>query len=370
MFQLFFAQTFVSNCHFALIIHRNEETMSLKKIAEMVGVSPSTVSRVLNNTVSTCASPELKEKIWEAAHNLNYVPNTSARNLKTGRQSENPNYKIAVILSRFHSLDIDPFFRELFRSIEEALFSHSCILHSVSNSEQTDLSSLEAVDGVIVLGRCSDDFLNRIKKYTRNIVGVDRNPTDYKIDEIICNGKTAAIKAMEYLLALGHQKIGYIGDCSSESRYVGYCETLINRSISLNYHYIRSTDQTFDGGFLAMQALLLQDITAVFCANDITALGAIKALSEPPSSTAPTNNSSNSSNGKTKKHPKISIISIDNIALSQTSSPLLTTVNIPKEDMGRMAVTVLLDRIRHQHSECLRVEFPCKIIERSSCYPL
>ena len=61
--------------------------MSLKKIAEMVGVSPSTVSRVLNNTVSTCASPELKEKIWEAAHSLNYVPNANARNLKTGRQA-------------------------------------------------------------------------------------------------------------------------------------------------------------------------------------------------------------------------------------------------------------------------------------------
>lgn len=333
----------------------------------MVGVSPSTVSRVLNNTISTCASPELKEKIWEAAHSLNYVPNTSARNLKTGRQSENPNYRIAAILSRFHSLDTDPFFRELFRSIEEALFAHSCILHSVSNAEQTDFSSLKAVDGVIVLGRCSDDFLNRIKKYTRNIIGVDRNPTDYKMDEIICNGKTAAIKAMEYLLALGHQKIGYIGDCSSESRYVGYCETLINRSIPLNYHYIRSTDQTFDSGFLAMQALLLQDITAVFCANDITALGAIKALSEPSSST---DTKGNSNNEKFKKRSKLSVISIDNIALAQASSPLLTTVNIPKEDMGRMAVTVLLDRIRHQHSECLRVEFPCKIIERDSCYPL
>ena len=338
--------------------------MSLKKIAEMVGVSPSTVSRVLNNTVSTCASPELKEKIWEAAHSLNYVPNANARNLKTGRQPGGPNYKIAVILSRFHSLDTDPFFHELFQSIEEALFSHSCILHSVSNSGQTDLASLKTADGIIVLGRYSDDFLNQIKKYTRNIVGVDRNPTDYKIDEIICNGKTAAIKAMEHLLSLGHHKIGYIGDCSSESRYVGYCETLINRSIPLNYHYIRSTDQTFDSGYLAMQALMQQDITAVFCANDISALGAVKALSEA----LPATNFKR--NGSTKKHPGISVISIDNIALSQTSSPLLTTVNIPKEDMGRMAVAVLIDRMRHKHSECLRVEFPCKIIERDSCFPL
>lgn len=337
--------------------------MSLKKIAEIVGVSPSTVSRVLNNTVSTCASPELKEKIWEAAHSLNYIPNAHARNLKTGGPSVSPNYKIAVILSRFHSLDTDPFFRELFQSIEEALFASSCLLHSVSASGQADHSFLATADGIIILGRCPDNFLIKVKKYTRNIVGVDRNPTDYKMDEIICNGKTAAIKAMEHLLSLGHQKIGYIGDCSSESRYIGYCETLIARSIPLNYNYICSTDQTFDSGFTAMQTLLQQDITAVFCANDISAIGALKALSELHSAEP-------GRHKKAKTDSKISVISIDNIALSQTSSPLLTTVNVPKEDMGRMAVNVLLDRIKHGHSEYLRVEFPCKIIERDSCRPL
>ncbi len=331
--------------------------MSLKKIAEIVGVSPSTVSRVLNNTVSTCASPELKEKIWETARNLNYVPNNNARNLKKGTCGAVKNYQIAVILARFDSLDTDPFFRELFQSIEEGLFSYSCTLHSIINAGQTDFSSLRETDGIIILGRCSSEFLNTIKKYSRNIVGIDRNPTDYNMDEIVCNGKTAATKAMEHLLFLGHRKIGYIGDCSSESRYIGYCETLINRNIPLNYNYIRSTNQTYDSGYQAMHELLKEDLTAVFCANDVSALGALKALSE--------------SSVETQKYiKKISIISIDNIAMSQTSSPLLTTINIPKEDMGQMAVTILLDRIKHKHSEYLRVEFPCRIIERDSCYPL
>lgn len=330
--------------------------MSLKKIAEMVGVSPSTVSRVLNNTVSTCASPALKEQIWEAARALNYAPNLHARNLKTGKADHVKKYEIAVILARFQSLDADPFFLELFRSIEESLFSQSCTLHSVSNVEQVSPASLKGADGMIILGRCSNDFLNRLKRHNHNIVGIDRNPTDYKMDEIICNGKTAAAMAMEYLFSLGHQKIGYIGDCSSESRYVGYCEAMINRSIPLDYGYIHPTDQTYERGFLAMQKLLSCDITAVLCANDISALGAIKALSEHYAQ-AP------------KNTRKISVISIDNISLSQSSSPLLTTVNIPKEDMGRMAVTILLDRIRHNHTEYIRLEFPCKIIERNSCYP-
>ena len=218
---------------------------------------------------------------------------------------------------------------------------------------------MKEIDGVIILGRCPDESLNAIKKYTKNIVGIGRNPTSYKMDEIICNGKTAAITAMEYLLSLSHREIGYIGDCSSESRYVGYCETLINRNIPLNYNYIKSTDQTYDSGYYAMQELQQQNITAVFCANDISALGALKALSEPCPDT------------DTAKHnKKISVISIDNISLAQTSTPLLTTVSIPKEDMGRMAVNILLDRIKHNHNEYLRVEFPCKIIERESCYSL
>lgn len=329
--------------------------MSLKRIAEMVGVSPSTVSRVLNNTVSTCASNELKEKIWEAARSINYIPDSNARNLKKGTQNTAKKYKISVIMARFNSLDTDPFFRELFRSIEEALLFHSCTIHSILNSEQKDFSSLEDVDGIIILGRCSNNFLNTLKKYTRNIVGIDRNPTDYNMDEIICNGKAAANKAMEYLLSLGHEKIGYIGDCSSESRYIGYCETLISHNIPLNYNYIHSTDQTYDNGYKAMLELYSQDLTAVFCANDISALGALKALSEV-------------SPQGSKNTKKISVISIDNISLSQTSSPLLTTVNIPKEDMGQMAVTILLSRIKHKHNEYLHVEFPCRVIERESCY--
>ena len=334
--------------------------MSLKEIAEMVGVSPSTVSRVLNSTVSTCASPELKEKIWEAARALNYVPDVNARNLKKGKSNSEKKYKIAVILARFDSLNTDPFFHELFRSVEESLFSYFCAIQLITNMKQKDLKELlEETDGVIILGRCPDESLNFIKKYAKNIVGIDRNPTNYKMDEIICSGKTAAMTAMEYLLSLGHREIGYIGDCSSESRYVGYCETLINRNVPLNYNYIKSTDQTYDSGYHAMRELRRQDITAVFCANDITALGALKALSEPyPDADI------------AKHNKKISVISIDNISMSQTSTPLLTTVSIPKEDMGRMAVNILLDRIRHNHSEYLRVEFPCKIIERDSCYPL
>ena len=157
--------------------------------------------------------------------------------------------------------------------------------------------------------------------------------------------------AVEYLLKLGHRTIAYIGDCSYESRYVGYCDALIRNSIPIDYPLIIPTGQTEQEGYTAMQRIAASGAaTAVFCANDITAAGALRALSEMG-----------------RKRPKIAVISIDNIDLAQQTKPLLTTISIPREDMAHMAVNVLLDRMNKGHREHVRVEFPCRLVRRMSC---
>lgn len=90
-------------------------------------------------------------------------------------------------------------------------------------------------------------------------------------------------------------------------------------------------------------------VSAVLCANDATALGALRALREA------------------RKTASIDLISIDNIQAAEEVSPLLTTVNIPKKDMGKMAVRLLLDRIAHGHTEIMRIEFQPRLIRRESC---
>ena len=83
--------------------------------------------------------------------------------------------------------------------------------------------------------------------------------------------------AVEYLISLGHTKIAYIGDCSYESRYVGYCETLINHLLPIDYRIIIPTNQTEQEGSDAMRVLSgTGESTAVLCANDITAIGVLK----------------------------------------------------------------------------------------------
>lgn len=176
---------------------------------------------------------------------------------------------------------------------------------------------------------------------------------NFEIDEIVCDGQKAAQAAVTYLIQKGHRKIGYIGDCSYENRYVGYCETMIHNHLPMDYSCIIPTDQSKEEGFQAMERLLGDpELTAVLCANDITAVGALQALQAH----------------KKQRTRKLSVIAIDNTEEAQMTEPLLTTVHIPREAMAHMAVHILHDRILHGHTEKLRVEFPCHIMERDSCF--
>ncbi len=331
--------------------------MSLKEIAEMVGTSPSTVSRVLNQKSPTCASRELQERIWEAAQQIGYQPNESARALQAGKKSEKKTapVRVSVLFTRFRELESDPFFENLLYCLKTELYRQGVRLEKVIYAEEHPDQSLAGADGVIVLGRCSEALLERVREKNRNIVGIWRNSMNFHVDEVICDGKKAAELAVNHLISLGHQKIAYIGDCSFENRYVGYCNTLIQHGIPINYSLIKATDQTCEQGKQAMIELLEEKdpFTAVFCANDITAIGVLEVLKKQKT-------------GRTR----ISVISIDDLEELSDREPYLTTIHIPREEMAHMAVELLLDRIRKKHREIIRIEFPCRIVQRDSCFAL
>lgn len=357
--------------------------MSLKKIAELAGTSIATVSRVLNDPSHHCHEKGLEEKIWQLAAQQHYTPNSYARNLRKGTSEMEIPYTVDIYLTRFDSVNQDAFFMELFQCIKKELSENGCILgellngtnimtlgqdlepsfhvpYKSSSSLQNDRknNTLSLVPqknntGLIILGKCSVDLIPTLKKRYRCITGIDRNPTDHLYDEVFCNGATAAEKAMEYLLSLGHRNIAYIGDCTYESRYIGYYRTLLDHHIPLNRTNVHPTDQTMEAGYRTMNTILQSTHrpTAIFCANDTTALGVINALK---------------SNQKRGYIP--SIISIDNIQESEKTDPMLTTINIPKEEMAHLALSLLLDRKNEKHKENIRIELPCRLLIRDSCY--
>lgn len=338
--------------------------MSLKRIAELTGTSPATVSRVLNHADYHCQDPLLTEKIRQTARDLGYIPNQSARDLKLGStySKQTGSYVIDILLARFDSLDKDPFFAELFRCIETNFHKMNCSIGNIRNvpdiafitSKQAPLKA----DGLIILGKCPGELADELIRTYPAAIAIDRNPTEYKMDEVVCNGSLAASMAVEYLIRLGHTHIAYIGDCNTESRYMGYYEALQAHKLPLTYDSIIPTNQTKEDGYRAFYEILSkpQRPSAVFCANDITALGFLSAMQE--------------SNGRKKKQAyRPAVISIDDIEEASHVTPLLSTVRIPKEDMAHLAILTLLDRLNKGHRENIRLELPCQLIVRESSGP-
>lgn len=336
--------------------------MSIKKIAELTGASPSTVSRVLNHPDYQCQNPNMTERIRQTARELNYVPNPNARNLKLGALASeclSKSYVIDILLARYDSLDKDPFFSELFRCIETELHKTNCSIGQIWNVSDITSDKYKSQqtkgNGLIILGKCPFEIVDTMVHQFSGIIAIDRNPMDYKIDEVICNGSKAAFMAIDYLIGLGHTKIAYIGDCNMEARYMGYYECLSSHNIPLTYDYIIPTNQTKGDGYRAFHEIKSNDKlpTAVFCANDITAIGFLSAMKE--------------SNGRKRKQIYTpAVISIDDIWEASNISPLLTTVRIPKEDMAHFAILTLLDRLKKGHRESVRLELPCQLMIRET----
>lgn len=342
--------------------------MSIKKIAEMTGVSISTVSRVLNHPDYKCSSQEVRDRIFQAARQLNYVPNEAARKLKKGAGNQHRIFYIGILMTRGEKQKLDPFFNELLHIIEGEIHRNMCILSAVWHESvfsesvkpevldktlDTMFSGLkQKLDGFIIIGRCDREAIQKLKKYCKNIISVNRNSTNYQIDEVLCDGRKIAELAVEYLIRLGHRDIGYVGNCRNEARFRGYQQTLEKYDIPIQSDFIREAEAREDEGVRVMEQLLhsLCVPTAIYCANDIIAVGMMKYL-----------------NKVKNQYYSPSIISSDDIEEAKYTSPMLTTVHLPVQEIARYTLQMLLDRINGGHKSVLRMEIECSLVVRESC---
>lgn len=342
---------------------------SIVEIAKAVGVSASTVSRVLNHPDYRCSDPTLRERIWNTAIQMQYTPNSAARNLKLGVRQEKTSY-INVLMTRSGETDTDPFFRELLRVVESEIHRHQCILSKVwhlpvfSNRRRTDGRKLEQViremyqetegrhDGLVIVGKCDPEAIRLLSGCYKNIVSVNRNSTNYMVDEVTCDGEKIADIAVEYLYRQGFRSIGYVGSLNNESRYRGFLNVMSRHGIDPVPAYIFETDQTETEGYEAMKSLLYLENPpeAVYCANDSSAIGMIRCLSDFKG-----------------RGYRPAIIASDDIAQAQETVPMLTTVRLPVDEMGHLAMSLLLDRMNKGHTAMTRIELEGRLVVRNSC---
>ncbi len=337
--------------------------MTLREIAQEAGVSISTVSRVINQNNSSAASKEVQDRIWEIVRRTGYTPNSSARNLKNGAAelSSEPSHSIACLFARTPEAITDPFFSQLARSIEKEAFKQNYILKysftsiDIQHPSTFHLIANNQVDGVAVLGRCNKQLLSFLKKYFNYVIYTGLNSLNAKYDQVLCEGLAASEAAVEYLVSLGHREIAYVGETVDEERYLGYTAALQKHGLPLRSEYVSNVILSSEGGYSGTKALLerTRSMTAVFCPNDLTAIGAMRALQE----------------SGLRIPEDVSIIGIDDIDMAQYLSPMLTTVHVPLDEMGKTAAKILIDRIQGGHSLPMRITMPFYLAIRESCAP-
>ncbi|MEG2087451.1 MAG: LacI family DNA-binding transcriptional regulator [Angelakisella sp.] len=329
-----------------------------KEIARQAGISVSTVSRILRGEWEKYASADLRDAVWKTAKELGYQPNATARSLRLhGGGQQERQLRLMTLLARPAAGEGDEFFGELVRGVDEELLRQGLpVLPTGTVRQQLLQNAGSKVDGVLLLGRCSPEAMRQLRTRLGAVpmIGVGLNPAGHgEQDQVFCNGRNLAETAVQYLLTQGHTSIAYIGECSAESRYAGYYDTLTANGIPCKRDVVVEAVQTEAGGAAAANLLLVRntDATAIFCANDNVAVGVIRTLTKAGISIP----------------LQMGIISIDDIQSAQRCTPRLTTIHIPKEEMGRMAVKLLLDRLSGGHNEPLRLELPTRLVRRESC---
>ena len=332
--------------------------MTLKEIAKEAGVAPSTVSRILNNQGHLAASQETQDRVWEVVHRLGYVPNNAAKKLRSGEKAEaNRGTTIACLYARMGRSMDSPFFLDIARGIEIEAFSHNCFMrYSLTTGDLSTMRTFTEVPaGIAVLGRCDKRVLHDLKGIVPSVIYAGLNSIHADYDQVISDGKDAACKVMDYLVELGHKHIAYIGETTEEIRYIGYREKLMEYRIPFRPEYVVDRLLSADGGYSGMKLLMetAPEITAVFCANDQTAIGAAKAAQVMG----------------LRIPEDVSIASIDDIEMAKYMFPPLTTVHIPTAEIGSVAAKILIDRIQGGHKLPMKISLPSRLIVRESCAP-
>lgn len=344
--------------------------MSIKEIAEAVGTSVSTVSRVLSNPDYKCSSKELHDRILSAAREMNYIPDEAAKSLRLGKSQKTGHYRISILVTR-HDKHTDPFFSELIEAIRSEINQHMCIFaniwfeQSFSDEDEAEKMNIKKVvndlyndgktDGLIIIGKCLPKIISELKSKWKNIVSVNRNSTNNEVDEVICDGAKIASKAVNHLIRLGHRKISYIGECRNESRFKGFQETMLMHNIEMNLDYIFQAKASENDGYSAMERIikLSNRPTGIYCSNDIIAIGVLKALSK-----------------FSNRYYNPSVISSDDISEAKYTKPMLTTLSLPKKEMAKYAVYLLVDKLNYGHKSVTKIEVESTLVIRNSCNPL
>jgi DNA-binding LacI/PurR family transcriptional regulator len=328
---------------------------SIKDIARKAGVSHSTVSRALHN--SPLIGPETAARIRAIAKRSGYVPSAVARSL-VSRTTRTVGVVVTTIA--------DPFIGEVVEGIESMANEHrySVILANSHADPELEIKVVDSfserrVDGILVTAsRVGALHGKRLAGTNVPIVLINnQHPGDF-VHSVGIDNIAASRAIVTHLLELGHRRIAYIGDRlgyqSDTERFSGYRAALKSRRIPVHAELVvRGDGKPVEGERAANQLFQLgHPPTAIFCYNDMTALGVLRAAGDRG----------------LRVPDDISIAAFDDLPVTSYTSPPLTTIRQPKQDMGRRAMSILIQLLNGEKPES-RIKLPGELIVRGSTGP-
>ncbi len=330
---------------------RTDGVVTLEQVAELAGVSPSTVSRILNGTAAV--SEAKKEAVEAAIRELGFRPNPVARGLAGGKT-----LSIGVVTQVISS----PFYGEALLGIERELERAGYVPLFVSGNwhEDDERKAIETllsrrVDGIIVLaGRLPDEALLNLTAGLPTVV-VGRQLQGPQLYSFSFDNRAGARLATQHLIDQGHRRIAFIaGDLIHDDavdRQNGYLDALATAGIPADPNLIVQSDYTEAGGVLSVTRLLERDIhfTALFASNDQMAIGACLGLHRR----------------NLRVPDDVSLVGFDDLIMARYSMPPLTTVRQSVYEIGSEAAMAMLEMLRGG-SPCVRLPQPELVVRESS----
>jgi DNA-binding LacI/PurR family transcriptional regulator len=302
--------------------------VQMKDVAERARVSLSTVSLVLNKKRRKSISPGTSKRVWEAARDLNYHANAHARRLARGRSNS-----VGLIISEISN----PFFPEVIKGFETAA-AHRGLELLLCNTEyepermEAAVSKMlsEGVRGVAIMtSTFGKEQLEALASRRIPVVLLSLGPNSPRARKIEIDFSKGMLQAIDHLVGLGHKSFGVISGPlhigSAATTRDAFLNSLTQRGLRCDQ--VMECNYRVDGGTSAVRSLLSQAAlpTALLCGNDLIAIGAISALQE----------------ANIRVPEDISVVGVDDIFFARLACPPLTTIHVPREELGKLGLEVL-----------------------------
>ena len=329
------------------------QVVTLKALAEHVGLTPGTVSAVLNNSRASASVPErTKKRILAAAQELKYRPNFLARSLRVRRT-----YTIGVIAQEIGDVYGAMVISGVEQYLRERNYFFLTVIHRHDPRLLQTYSQLLVSRGVEGIITVDTSIAHHPSLPTVAIAGHKRMD---RVTNIVLDHRHAALMALQHLVDLGHQRFAFMKGPPSSSdtnaRWEAICEVAGEMGIEMTLQFAPLTEigASPEPGYDATKELLAESrcFTALFAYNDLSAIGAIRALDE----------------AGLRVPEDVSVVGFDDIPGASYSRPSLTTVRQPMQEMGQLAARTLLDQIEKRTSYVPEIAVEPKLIVRQSTW--